>query len=174
MPNNLALFSWVCPCQRLDIQKKSTFNWQRLPFCTQPFWEILDFCPFFAGKILDFWRIPQVQQSNSAWHEISEWLTKVNGTGSEIPPGGVISWCHSFTKISSSKLDQFLPKVHEGFKEKKIPKMKQQTKKRKGSGSKTCPFFMMEVVGWKLKASSRFLSQPPETHRPHPPAQQHG
>ena len=67
-----------------------------------------------------FLAVFQVQQ-NSVKARNSEWLTKVKGTGSEIPPGGV-PWCHSFTKISSSKLDQFPPKVHEGFKEKKSQK----------------------------------------------------
>ena len=49
--------------------------------------------------------------------------------------------------------------------------MKQQTKKRKGSGSKTCPFFMMEVVGWKAWKLHRgsYRSPPKPTDPTHLP-----
>lgn len=72
----------------------------------------------------------------------SEWPTKVKGTGSEIPPGGVVfrgardspKYLHQNWIISS-------PKYMRVLKKKKSPPKKNKQTKRKGSGSKTCPFF---------------------------------
>ena len=118
----------------------------------------------------------------------SEWPTKVKGTGSEIPPGGIfaVPQLHSVGGLnhlpgSQRSLTKHLhqnciispPKYMRALK-KKSPKKKTTNKKKKGSGSKPLLFLWWKWLVGRHKSFIAFLSQPLATHPPHPPAQQHG